>query len=339
MKAFFLVKHGSSARAFELRNLQLREPAPAEVLIEAEGFGLNFADVMAREGLYKDAPPLPAVLGYESVGRIVKTGAEVSGFTPGQRVVAFTRFGGYASHVLTDHRAVALIPETMELGVAAALATQYCTAWYAAEIAMRLHPGEHVLVQAAAGGVGTALVQLAKRRGCIVYGTAGSDEKMDYLRAIGVDHPLNYNKEPFDQAVRRLRGGKGVDAVFDSIGGSVFRRGFRLLEPGGKIAGYGAAQRIDKRGFFSLLGLLFGFGFYNPIGLLSPSKSMIGVNMLRIADHRPDLLQICLQEVVRLALSGELAPRTGAVFAANELARAHDFLASRRSTGKIVVKW
>ncbi|TND08580.1 MAG: alcohol dehydrogenase [Bacteroidetes bacterium] len=339
MEAFYLTRYGESAKAFERRELKLPPPAENQVLVSVEAFGLNFADVMARMGLYKEAPPLPAILGYEVVGRVEKTGSAAVPFSPGQRVIAFTRFGGYATHALTDFRAVVAIPEDMETGHAAALATQYCTAWYAAEECMRLHAGEHVLVQAAAGGVGTALVQLAKYRDCTVYGTAGSDEKFEYLRRIGVDFPVNYNKEKFDEAIRRIRKGKGVDVVFDSIGGKVFKQGFRLLEPGGKIAGYGAAQRLEKRNIFSLLGLVFGFGFYNPIGLLQPSKSIIGINMLRIADHRPDLLQRCLGEVARLSEAGIFKPQTGAVFAANELAQAHDFLGSRRSTGKIVVKW
>jgi len=338
MEAYFLVRHGNAETAFEKRALVLPAPGPGQVRIRVEAFGLNFADVMARHGMYKDAPPLPAVLGYEAVGRIDACGENVKDLSPGQRVVAFTRFGAYATHVITQRKAVAKIPDDMDACRAAALATQYCTAWYAAEECMKLRAGERVLVQAAAGGVGTALVQIAKRRGCIVIGTAGSAEKLDYLERIGVDHPINYRAQDFSEAIVKLFGEKSLDAVFDAVGGKSFKKGFRLLRAGGRIVGYGAAERLEKRNFFSTLGLVLGFGFYHPVALLMSSRALIGVNMLRIADQQPDVLQHCLDEVVRLTLAGELDPQAGAVFPADELGKAHAFLESRKSVGKIVVK-
>jgi NADPH:quinone reductase-like Zn-dependent oxidoreductase len=178
MKAFVLVKNGKPEVAFELQELPNPEPQPHEVVVETECFGLNFADIMARNGLYQDCPPLPTVIGYESVGKVVKLGKDVNSVAVGQRVVAFSRFGGYATHVTTDQRAVSPIPDDMDAGKACAFATQYCTAYYAAAEMTNLHEGDHVLIDAAAGGVGTALVQLAKRKNCIIYGGAGSDEKL-----------------------------------------------------------------------------------------------------------------------------------------------------------------
>jgi NADPH2:quinone reductase len=197
-----------------------------------------------------------------------------------------------------------------------------------------------VLVQAAAGGVGTLLVQLAKRRGCVVYGTAGSDAKLDYLRRIGVDHPINYRRQDFAQAVRALRGSEGLDVIFDSLGGAAVRKGLALLAPGGRIVCFGAAEREARR--FQILHdikFLASFGLPHPVPLLMNSKGLIGVNMLRIADHRPLTLQRCLQAVVERALRGELQPTVGGRFTIGQLAAAHDFLAGRQSTGKIVVTW
>lgn len=340
MKAVVLARYGAAAEAFERRELPTPEPGLGQVRIAVEAFGLNYADVSARQGTYRDAPPLPCVIGYDVVGRIDAVGAGVEQPRVGQRVAALTRFGGYATSAVTDARAVAPIPDDMDIGVAAALPTQGCTAYYCAEEMVRLHEGEHVLVQAAAGGVGTLLVQLAKRHGCVVYGTAGADAKLDYLRTIGVDHPINYRHQDFAAAVRQLRRSEGLDVIFDSLGGAAVRKGLALLAPGGRIVCFGAAQRQAGR-FQILHDLKFvaSFGLPHPIPLLMNSKGLIGVNMLRIAGHRPLTLQRCLAAVVDLTLRGALRPTVGGRFPVDQLAAAHDFLAGRQSTGKIVVTW
>ncbi|HEY4798706.1 MAG TPA: alcohol dehydrogenase catalytic domain-containing protein, partial [Bacteroidia bacterium] len=199
MKAIYLVKNGKAESAFETREVSIPNPNENEVLIKSEAFGLNFADVMSRMGLYQDAPPIPCVLGYETVGRVESFGKAVTNFKRGQRVVAFTRFGSYAEYAVSDFRGVFPISDELDAGTACALATQYCTAWYAAEEMVNLQENDHVLVNAAAGGVGIALVQLAKRKKCIVYGTCGSDEKIEFLKQIGVDVPINYNKKDFQE--------------------------------------------------------------------------------------------------------------------------------------------
>jgi len=174
MKAYFLVQNGSPEKAFNIRETDKPVINPDEVLIKVEGFGLNFADVLAMIGLYPDCPPLPAILGYDVVGFIEAIGSDVKDVVVGYRVTALTRFDGYAEYAVTKGSAVAKIPIAMDMGVALALSTQYCTAYYCAEELLRLHDGDEVLVHAAAGGVGTALVQLAKWRGCVVDGMASS---------------------------------------------------------------------------------------------------------------------------------------------------------------------
>lgn len=340
MRAIVLVRYGAADQAFEIRELPTPEPGAGQVRIAVEAFGLNYADVSARQGTYQDAPPIPCVIGYEVVGRVDALGQGVDGPGVGRRVTALTRFGGYATHALTDARAVAPIPDDMDAGVAAALPTQYGTAYHCAEEMVRLHPGDHVLVQAAAGGVGTALVQLCKRRGCIVYGTAGSDDKLAYLRKLNVDYPINYRSEDFVNAVRRTRGNDGLDVIFDSLGGAAVRKGMQLLAAGGRIVCFGAASRTT--GWPQLLHdipFALSFGFPHPIPLLMNSKSIIGVNMLRLSDQRPLALKRCLDAVVELALSGELKPTVGGRFSVGEIAKAHAFLEGRGSIGKVVVTW
>jgi NADPH2:quinone reductase len=340
MQAIVLIRHGSPEEAFELRELPTPEPGAGQVRIAVEAFGLNYADVSARQGTYNDAPPIPCVIGYEVVGRIDAFASGVTNLPVGQRVAALTRFGGYATCAVTDARAVVPITEDMDAGIAVALPTQGSTAYYCAEEMVRLHEGDHVLVQAAAGGVGTLLVQLCKRRGCIVYGTAGSDEKLAYLRELGVDHPINYRREDFADAVRRIRGTDGLDVIFDSLGGSAVRKGIQLLAAGGRIVCFGAAER-QAGGLQIVNDIKFAasFGFPHPIPLLMNSKALIGVNMLRVSDQRPDTLKRVLHAVAHLVLQGELKPTVGGRFTAKQIADAHEFLGGRGSTGKLVVSW
>jgi NADPH2:quinone reductase len=340
MRAIVLTRYGAPREAFALEERPEPQPAAGQVRIAVEAFGLNYADVSARQGTYRDAPPIPCIIGYEVVGRVDTLGPGVTGVAPGQRVTALTRFGGYATSAVTDARALLPIPDDLDVGIAAAIPTQGGTAYFCAEEMVRLHPGDHVLVQAAAGGVGTVLVQLAKRRGCVVYGTAGSDEKLAYLRELGVDHPINYRREDFADAVRRLRGTAGLDVVFDSLGGSAVRKGIGLLSAGGRMVCFGAAER--SAGGLQLLNdvrFAASFGFIHPIPLLMGSKSLLGVNMLRISDDRPDVLARVLRAVGELVLKGDVRPTVGGRFPASQIAEAHELLSGRGSTGKIVVTW
>ncbi len=341
MRAVILKKFGNPQEAFEIQEKEIPTPQPHELCIKVEAFGLNFADVMARQGLYQDCPPLPTVLGYEVVGRVHQVGAAVQGYEVGQRVVSLTRFGAYAEYAVADARAAAVIPEDMDFAEATALATQYGTAYFCAAYVTQLHKGEHVLIQAAAGGVGTALVQLAKHRGCIVYGTAGSDEKLDYLRSLGVDHPINYNKIDFDDYIKKELGATGLDVVFDSLGGNAVKRARKLLTKGtGRIICFGAASRSgSSRFFFNDLKLVWGFGILPSVELLLKSQGVIGVNMLRVADERPEALQHCIQSVVQLTEEGVLKPTVGGRYSIDQLSEAHAFLEGRKSIGKIAVHW
>lgn len=340
MRVYALVKNGPSKTAFNLQERPTPAPRAHEVLIESEGFGLNFADIMARLGMYKDCPPLPAVIGYENVGRIKEVGAEVKGFKVGERVLAFTRFGGYADHVVAPELAVVKIPDVMELGEATALATQYVTAYFAVEEATRVHAGDRVLIHAAAGGVGTALVQILKAKGCIIFGTAGSSEKLTYLKHQGVHYPINYRAGDYAAKIEKL-GFKGkMDVTYNPIGGDYVKKDYTLLNSGGRVVIYGASKLTEtNKNIFKMLGVLFGFGFWSPVKLVSASTSLIGINMLKIADNRPDLFKKSLDGVISLFQSGKIKPQVGGEFPHTQLADAHDFLASRNSIGKVAIKW
>lgn len=340
-RSYFIVRNGEANTAFELRESDVPAQVPGMVRVRVEAFGINFADIMARKGLYQDAPPLPAVVGYEAVGRTmdasVLNGVE---HPAGRRVLAFTRFGAYSTHVLARQDAVQPIPDAMSDGEALALAVQYCTAYHAAYECVNIFPEDHVLVQAAAGGVGTALVQLLRLKGCSIYGTAGSDRKLELLREQGVHHPINYNSEDFEQVIKAKLGGRGLDVVFDSLGGSSFAKGFRSLGKGGRIVGFGAAEQVGGPvQVLSTLKMAVSFGLFSPIQLLMNSRGMVGVNMLHIADERPHVLARAMRAVIGLWSQGSISPVVGGTFPATSLAEAHRFVESRQSTGKVIVTW
>lgn len=338
MKAAILVKNTTADKAFEIREMPTPEPKEGEVLIKVEGFGLNFADIMARQGNYQDCPPLPAIIGYDVVGKVDKIGAGVDNVKPGDRVTAMTRFGGYAEYAITDYRACAKIGADYDLGKATALTTQYCTAYYCFEEMVNLYEGDAVLIHAAAGGVGTALVQLAKHKGCKIFGTASSPEKLAYLKEIGVDYPINYKKDDFVDAVKKEMGSHGLDAIFDAVGGDYVKKDLKILGSGGRLVLFGAATMTGAN-IFQKISAGLGFGFYHPAEFMMTSRAMIGVNMLRIADDRPMVLKRCLENVVKLIDQKVLDPTVGKVFSINELAEAHEYLETRQSMGKITVKW
>jgi len=288
--------------------------------------------------MYREAPKPPAVIGYDVVGTVAGVGEGVTALKEGQRVMALTRFGGYAEFAVTDARAATVIDAGMPAVAATALATQAATAVYCAEVAAPLFSGDRVLVHAAAGGVGTALVQLAVHKGCTVYGTA-SPGKHELLRGMGAV-PIDYREEDFVKVIRKRESGGGVDVVFDSIGGRSVGRGYRLLNQGGRMVCLGVAGMPAGYGsIFRLLGFVAGFGIYSPIAFLQHARTIAGVNMLTIGDHRPEVLRTCLDRALEAYSGGVIRPVTGGEYSVQELAAAHRALQERKTTGKLIVRW
>lgn len=338
MKAAVLIKKGTGEEAFEIREVPKPTHGDSEVLIKVETFGLNFADVMARRGLYNSAPPMPAIIGYEVVG-VVEDAAEEGKHLIGKRVVAFTRFGGYSEYAVTLIDACTEVGD-MDAGEAAAIAVQYATAYYMAFDATRLYPGDRVMIHAGAGGVGTALIQLCKMQGCEVFSNAGSEDKLAYMKEQGADHVLNYRTQDYAVEIPILTKGQKLQATFNPIAGATFKKDMRLIGSGGKVILFGGSDRIGKKwGRLSSLNFVRKMGLIIPIGLLMTSKSIIGVNMLPLADHDPKILKRCMESVVKLVKEGSIKPQVGGRYQAEAIGEAHDFLESRKSTGKIVVSW
>jgi len=339
MKGIYVVKHGAADEAFEVRETPKPVPKPGEVLVKVQGFGLNFADVMARKGMYEDAPPMPSLLGYDVVGTVERVGSNVTHLLEGDRVTALTRFGGYAEFALTDARAAAKINNNMSVPVATALTTQYCTAYYCSAEVVNLFEGDRVLIHSAAGGVGTALMQYAKHKKCEIFASTGSSGKVEMLKQMGAHHVIDTSKVDFEDYIEEHSKGDGVDVIFDAVGADFMRKGIRALAPGGRIVCYGAAQMTDATNIFSKISKGLQFGIYHPAIFMMASKSLIGVNMLKIADGKPEVLKRCLENVVRLVEEGIFKPQEGKLFKADDIAEAHKYLESRKSTGKVACEW
>lgn len=339
MKAIYLVKYGDADEAFEIRETPKPVPKPGEVLIKVEGFGLNFADVMARMGMYKEAPSVPGLIGYDVCGVVETAGSNVKHFTEGDRVSAMTRFGGYAEYALTDARAATKIPEHINIAEATTLTTQYCTAYYCAAEMVNLHAGDRVLIHSAAGGVGTGLMQYALWKGCEVYATTGSHSKVEILKESKAHHVIHTGTIDFEDYIEEQTKGDGVDVIFDGVGADFIRRGVSILAPGGRIVCYGAAQMVSSKNIFSQAVKAIQFGIYHPFQFMMNSKSLIGVNMLKIADHKPHVIKRCLDNVVQLVEEGVFRPQGGKIFKAEDIAEAHKYLESRQSVGKVACEW
>jgi len=340
MKAFFLTQFGQPGQAFELRDTKKPQPKDHQVLIKVEAFGLNFADVLARKGLYPEVPPRPCVLGYDVVGRVEEVGREVDPGFLGRRVVGLTRFGGYAQYASTDYRAVAILRDDYPAEKALALGTQYTTAYVCFYESMRLYPGDKVLVHAAAGGVGIALCQMALHEGCKVYGTVGSQAKIDFLKEIGVKHGINYRAQDYSDALKAMLKGERLDATFNSLAGKSVPKDLKLLGSGGKLVIFGAASRVGKKGgLLSSIGLLLKTGFVSPLSLIMRSKSVVGINILKLGDYKPQVVAHAMQQVVAMAEAGTVDPVVGGFYSASELNKAHEALEHRGTVGKLGVYW
>jgi len=330
------IRRTGPPESLECGEIPLREAGEGEIRIRVHRAGVNFADVLARQGIYPDAPKLPFVPGYEVSGVVETAGQGVTGMRAGDRVAAFTRFGGYAEYAVADARFAVPLPPGIDFTTGAAVPVNFATAYHCLFHTGPLHPGDRVLIHAAAGGVGLAAVRMAKGAGAILFGTAGSGEKIDFLRRYGVDHPIDYQRQDFVEEVRKATGGEGVDVILDSIGGRMIGQDLRVLRPGGRIVLLGLAAASGKSRPMMLRELMSAPRL-QPIKLLESSRGFFGVNILRIFDHRPAVGALLLRQVFDMMANGEARPVIAAEIPLERAGEAHRLLQDRASIGKIVL--
>jgi NADPH:quinone reductase-like Zn-dependent oxidoreductase len=303
------------------------------VRVEVAAAGVNFADTMARTGLYPDAPKPPMVVGYEVAGTVAEVSPDVEGVSVGARVMAGTRFGGYASQVVVPAGAVVPLADRLSFEQGAAIPVNYSTAWAGLLGYGSLQAGERVLIHAAGGGVGIAATQIAKRHGAEVHGTS-SPGKHEQIRGFGVDVAHDYTRDGWERGLEST-----FDIVLDALGGASFKRSYKLLRAGGRLVAFGASsvQQGEKRNLLQAapqaLRMLRGFDL---IKQMSESKAVIGLNMLRLWDDRGSL-EPWLAPLAALTDDGTVQPVVSDAVPFDDAPEAHRIIAARRNVGKVVL--
>lgn len=341
MRAVFISRHGGP-EVLEVRERRDPQVAPGEVRIEVRAAGINFADLLARAGMYPDGPKPPCVVGYEVAGVVESVGEGVDAVAAGDRVMAATRFGGHAELCTVPVRDVIPLPDRLSFEQGAAVPVNYGTAYAGLVVMGGLREGDRVLVHAAAGGVGLAAVQIASGRGAEIFGTA-SAAKHETIRAHGVEHAIDYRTVDFEEAVARLTHGEGIDIAFDAIGPSSFRKDYRLLRPGGRLVCYGLSevQTGEKRSIGAALKGLASMTtatmpWWKSMAIMNENKGVFGLNMLHWWDREGSLDRVVAPLVADLE-SGRIEPVVAASFPFAEAAAAHRFIHERRNVGKVVL--
>lgn len=341
MRAVVITRNGPP-EVLQVEERPEPQVAAGEVRISVRAAGVNFADLLARTGMYPDAPKLPCVVGYEVAGEVESVGLGVASVAVGDRVAAGCRFGGYAELVTVGERDLIPLPEEMSFEEGAALPVNYATAWAGLVVMGGLREGDRVLIHAAAGGVGIAAAQIARAQGAEIFGTASAAKHAAIIEH-GVDHPIDYRSVDFEEAVEQLTGGEGIDLAFDAIGPTSFRKDYRLLRPGGRLVCYGMSevQTGDGRNLpgavKGLAGMLTAtLPWWKSMGIMNENRGVFGLNILHWWDREGGLGRLI--EPLRDGLdSGALKPVVAESFPFDRAADAHRFIHERRNVGKVVL--
>jgi len=336
MRQVVVARHGPPD-VLELRERPDPTPAAGEVRIRVRAAGVNFADILARIGLYPDAPAPPVVLGYEVAGQVDAVGPDVTAIGPGERVLAATRFGGYADVVVCPAAQVFPIPANLSDAEAAAIPVNYLTAAVALYKMANVAAGETVLVHNAGGGVGIAAAQLAGLRRATIIGTASAG-KHDALRAFGVERAIDYRHANVEAEVRKLTKGRGVDVVLDPLGGASVAASYRMLAPLGRLVILGVSSAVagERRSLIHAFRMWWTLPRFKPLSLVHRNRGVFGLNLAHLWEERRQL-----DSLMRMLLSefqaGRLRPVVARTFPLDRAADAHRFIHSRANIGKVVL--
>jgi NADPH:quinone reductase-like Zn-dependent oxidoreductase len=315
-----------------------QELPPNGVRIAVRAAGVNFADLMMRMGMYPEAPKPPFVPGYEVSGQVTGVGSQVTGFRPGDRVLAGSKFGGYTSEIVLPDYQVRKTPASLSDAEAATIPVNFMTAWVALEDMARVRAGDRVLIHSAAGGVGVAAVQIAARAGAHVVGLVGSPSKADVVKSLGA-HEV-WTNEKWETGEDKDLG--GFDIVLDATGGKSLKTGFRRLAPAGRIVNFGVASMVgEKRSLAKVVSTFVNTPLFTPFKLMMHNKGVYGLNMLQLfeppVDGRETLMGRCLDRVMEGFEKGRFKAIVGKTFPLAEGGAAHEYLRSRANIGKVVL--
>jgi NADPH:quinone reductase-like Zn-dependent oxidoreductase len=336
MKQAFITAHGGP------ENIKLREapdpmPKEGEVRIRVRAAGVNFADIMARKGLYPDAPKPPCVVGYEVSGVVDSCGAGVPGAWQGKEVIALTRFQGYADTVVVPQEQIFEKPAALSHEQAAAIPVNYLTAWQLMVVMGSLHAGESVLIHNAGGGVGLAAIDIGRHIGATLYGTA-SEGKHAFLKERGLHHAIDYRRADWSKELQRLTQNRGVELILDPLGGSHWKKSFRALRHTGRLGMFGISTATDSRLPRALAFVAVGLSipWLHPVRLMNDNRAVFGVNLGHLW-HETAMMKSWMETLLGGVAEGWVRPHVDRTFPLAEAGAAQTYIEQRRNTGKVVL--
>ena len=312
-------------------------PEPGEVLIRVKASGLNFADILSRQGLYPDSPPKPCVMGYEVSGLIEAVGEGLGNEWVGKPVVAMTRFGGQSELVVVKATQLFEKPEKLTFEEAAAIPVNYLTAYALIVVMGSLHEGESILIHNAGGGVGLAALDIAKKIGVVTFGTA-SPSKHQFLTERGLDHPIDYRSQDWLPILKNLTNGRGVDLILDPIGGAHWKKSFAALRHTGRLGMFGvsSASANGLAGKLKLVKAALQMPRFTPLSLFNKNRGVFGLNLGHMW-HEPEKIAVWMREILRGVEEGWIRPYVDRAFRFDDAGAAHHYLEQRKNIGKVVL--
>ena len=312
-------------------------PAKGEVLVRVKASGLNFADIMARQGLYPDGPRKPCIMGYEVSGIVEAAGEGVDEGLIGKPVIAMTRFGGQAELVAVSALQVFEKPDQLSFEQGAAIPVNYLTAWALLVTMGGLQKGEAVLIHNAGGGVGLAALDIAKHIGARTFGTASAG-KHQFLQDRGLDHAIDYRNQEWLPVLIDLTQGRGVELAIDPLGGASWKKTYRALRTTGRMGVFGVstASASGIRGKLRAIKAVLQTPKFHPLALMNRNKGVFGLNLGHMWGEGEKVAG-WTQEIVRGIHEGWIQPHVDRVFPFDQIAEAHAYIEARKNIGKVVL--
>lgn len=312
-------------------------PSKGEVLIRVKAAGLNFADILARQGLYPDGPRKPCVMGYEVSGIVEGVGDNVDQSLAGKPIIAMTRFGGQAELVVVPVKQVFEKPDSLGFEQGAAIPVNYLTAWALLVAMGGLKSDESVLIHNAGGGVGLAALDIAKHIGATTYGTA-SASKHTFLKERGLNHAIDYRHQDWLPVLMDITGGRGVELVIDPLGGESWKRSYRALRATGRMGVFGVstASASGIKGKFRIFKAVLQTPRFNPLILMSANKGVFGLNLGHLW-REGEKVASWTQEIMSGVAEGWVQPHVDCAFSFDQAAEAHRYMEARKNIGKVVL--
>ncbi len=312
-------------------------PSTGEAVIDVKAAGLNFADILARQGLYPDAPDMPACMGYEFAGIVTAVGSDQDTHWVGKPVFGLSRFQGQASQVCVPLAQLFEKPDALSFEQAAAIPVNYLTAWQLLVVMGALQPSETILIHNAGGGVGLAAIDIARHIGATIIGTS-SPGKHEFLTQRGVDHCVDYRNRDWRFEVNKLTHDRGVELIIDPLGGDHWRKSYRALRSTGRLGMFGisTASESGLAGKLKLVKTALQMPFFHPVSLMNQNKSVFGVNMGRLWHETPKI-RGWMGALMQGVEEGWVRPYVDQTFSFGQAADAHRFLEARQNMGKVVL--